>query len=72
MGCGKKDLYRSFQAWSLEGGEKYIMKQKEFTANLLQKGFIEYLGHGGILKIRGIGLRTKYSEEIIKSGENSW
>jgi P4 family phage/plasmid primase-like protien len=56
-----KDLYRSFQAWSLANGEKFIMIYKNFVKSLEKRGHQQFTGHAGYKKMRGIAVFARDS-----------
>lgn len=66
-----KELYKSFQAWSLENGEKFIMIHKNFVNGLVKRGFYKYKGAAGYLRMRGIALVTRH-EEDFRERENPY
>lgn len=63
------ELYRNFQAWSLENGERFILIRKNFVKSLLRKGFQQFTGAGNNLKMRGIALMERVGEDF-NSKEN--
>lgn len=56
LNSNSKDLYKSFQAWSLSNGDKFIIQYKHFIAALTKKGFAKSLGSGNLTRINGIAL----------------
>lgn len=54
-----KELYRSFQSWSLENGERFIMIHKNFVKSLAKRGFHQFPGAGNHMKMRGIALAAR-------------
>ena len=57
-----KLLYKCFQSWSLENGEKFIMIYKNFVKCLEAKGFHQFAGTGNYMKMRGIALLARVGE----------
>ena len=63
--ASSSELYKSFQAWSLANGEKFIVNSKVFGKHLVQKGFESFKGTGGARKMRGIGLMANERPEKV-------
>lgn len=59
-----KKLYKNYQAWSLENGEKFIMIYRNFSTALEKKGLGKYVGGHNITKIRGIALLARDRDDF--------
>jgi putative DNA primase/helicase len=63
------ELYRNFQAWSLENGERFILIRKNFVKSLIRKGFQQFTGTGNYQKMHGIALLAQV-DEVSSNREN--
>ena len=73
------DLYKNFEEWSLNNGEKHFFNKKKFSQYLAQKGYELYKGTAGVRSVRGVGLldtkhapipgNTRNESDLLKTGE---
>lgn len=59
-----KELYKNFQAWSLENGERFILIHKNFIKGLARKGFNQVVGTGNRMKMPGISVAAQVDEHF--------